>query len=135
MVRSGRRVVCLTLISSLVISLDRFVVDSLALQILMHFSRVNFGSASSFFLVLLSERPKTILSRSRLFFSPPKLHVFTKEHKEVKYVSNDSPCMLLVAFIKNIPFVGYRRNILLEDLELCGYRFSHAVRRMASHHI
>jgi len=53
---SGWRVVCLALISLLVSSVNGLVVNSLALQILMHFSRVNFGSAGSFFLVLLSER-------------------------------------------------------------------------------
>ena len=75
-VRCGQRVVCTALISSLVISLNRFVVDSLALQILMYVSRDNFGSASSVFLVLLSERPKTILylclSARQNYTSSPK---------------------------------------------------------------
>ena len=45
---SRLRMVCMALISSVVISLNCLVVDSLALQILMHFSTVNLGSACMF---------------------------------------------------------------------------------------
>ena len=49
---NGRRAEFMVFTSSLAISLSCFVVVSLALQILIHFSRVSLLSASNFFLVL-----------------------------------------------------------------------------------
>ena len=55
----GRRAEFMAFTSSLAISLSCLLVVSLALQILIHFSRVSLLSANNFFLMLFSRIPRT----------------------------------------------------------------------------
>ena len=60
----GRRAEFMAFTSSLAISLSCLLVVSLALQILIHFSRVSLLSANNFFLVLFSRISRTTRSRN-----------------------------------------------------------------------
>ena len=62
----GRRAEFMAFTSSLAICLSCLLVVSLALQIVIHFSRVSLLSANNFFLVLFSHIPRTTWSLSKL---------------------------------------------------------------------